>query len=163
MTTANHVSVRGLSSSAQIARGLVLLRRRMHLGEKPRSVEFHKLSCVSPIRLNPFPTFARDERRSHHHTRRAFFADPPLQRVPARSGLVAEPHAGGRLAQRLLHHASHRCPLIRALPLHGLPLARDQHRYRDRHFVRIHTHERGGNLPHDRLLSYAALAPQPWH
>ena len=158
MPAPHQILVGVLACPTQVPHRLVLGRGRVHLGQQPRPIQLRQLACVTPVRLDPIPRLPRDQRRGHHHAARSRFLYPALQRVAARARLVAETHLPWCLALHLPHHPSHRPRFVRELPLHRLRLLRQQHRHLDHDLVRVLPNE-GDTLAHDRLLSYAALAP----
>jgi hypothetical protein len=101
----------------------------MDLGQQPRAQQLGQLASVTSIGLDSIAGLARDQRRGHHDALDTQLPDPTLQRIAARTRLVAEAHrASFGQAPHLPDHASDRRLLVGDRPLDRLHRSRHQHR-----------------------------------
>ena len=148
-----------ITSPAQVAHRFLGRRRRPHLGQQPRPMQFRQLARVPPVGLDPLPRLARHQRRRDHLALDPAPLELPLQYIAARPGFVT---AGDGTRYGLLQLAAqpfHRPRLVLYLPGDGSGGIRRQQRHVQLHLVRIDSHV-GDRLAHDRLLSSAALTPR---
>jgi len=115
-------------------------------------------ACVPPIRLDPIPRRARDQRRRDDLAREALLRQFSLEFVAARPRLIRTQNRPGRFALPLPNQTVHRPGLMRNRSLLTAPTG-ESNRYRDRALVDIHPYVRG-TLFHDRFLRMRLCRPR---
>src|SRR5580765_6486145 len=159
MTRAHQVLAHTVAAPTQVAERLVRLVGGLDLGQQSRSQQFRELARVSPIRLDPLAGLDRDQGRGHDLADHPLGLQLALQGIAQRAGFVAAAHFPRRLAVQSPRQTPDGALLIGFLPAEGLLPARDQHRDVDPLLVCVQPHPGDTVRAHDRLLSYAALAP----
>jgi hypothetical protein len=149
-----------LAAAAEIAESLLTLGGRVHLGEEVGAEELGELPGIAPVGLDPLARLHRRERGSDHLTGDSRSPKLSLERVAGRTGLVTSEKTLSRLADETPRQTTDRRRLVRLLPLHRLPVARSEQSHLHRLLVNIQPDASDMLWIHDRLLSYAAPAPQ---
>jgi hypothetical protein len=132
----------------------------MHLGQQSGAEQLRQLAGIPPVRLDSYSGLDRGQRWSDDRAGDPSGAQLPLQGIAGWPGLVAAVHLSGGLALELAGQPTDGLDRGRLGPLHRLGTLREERRHLDRILVGVHPHPGDMLCAHDRLLSYAALAPQ---
>jgi len=160
MTGAHQVLAHGVAATTQVAQRFVRFVGGLHLGQQPRAQQLGQLARIPPIGLDPLPGLDRDQGGGHHLADHPLGLELALQGIAQGAGLVTAAYFTGYLAVQPPRQAPDRTLLVGLLPADRLLPARDQHRDVDPLLVCVQPHPGDTVRAHDRLLSYAALAPQ---
>lgn len=148
-----------LPAAAEVSKRFLGLSGRADFGEEVRSQELGEFASISAIGLDARAGLRRSQGRRDHDAADTEGAELTLQGIARGSRLVAADQIPSRISQETPGKAPDRFILVRLLPLDRSSAVRPQHRDLDRTLVNIEPDVCHNLRGHDRLLSYAALAP----
>jgi hypothetical protein len=159
MPGSGEVLLNVLPAAAEVPDRFLGLRGRANLREEVGSQELGELASISAVGLDARSRLHGRQGGSNHEAMDPQDAELTLEGIAGGPRLVATGQVASRLSQEPPGKAADRIPLVRLLPLdHVSPVGRQQG-HLDRPLVNIEPDVCDKLHGHDRLLSYAALAP----